>query len=148
MPATVRELADDFHDRWLATNPFGASLYGIPGYDGEVPDDSETGEAAWRAELESVLVQAQGLDEAELSEADAITLDCLVANIGQELRDLDARLIEHTVTAMPFSGPAVLLSTAARTLIPDGRAAADYLERLSRSGGPIVQPTASPTISA
>ena len=134
MPATVRELADDFHDRWLATNPFGASLYGIPGYDGEVPDDSETGEAAWRAELESVLVQAQRVDEAELSESNAITLDCLVANIGQELRDLDARLIEHTVTAMPFSGPAVLLSTAARTLIPDGRAAADYLERLSRSG--------------
>ena len=45
----------------------------------------------------------------ELSEADAITLGCLVENINAELGDLDARVIEHTVTAMPFSGPAVLL---------------------------------------
>src|ERR1700733_7168907 len=139
MAATVRDLADNFHERWLATNPFGASLYGIPGYDAEVPDDSEAGEAAWRAELESVLAQAQGVDQAELSEADAITLGCLVENVGQEVRDLDARLIEHTVTAMPFSGPAVLFAVAARTVIGDPRAAADYLERLRASGGWIDQ---------
>ena len=47
---TVRELTDSFHDRWLATHPFAASLYGIPGHEGQVPDDSEAGEAAWRGE--------------------------------------------------------------------------------------------------
>lgn len=40
---SVRELADSFHERWLARNPFAASMYGIPGYDGQVPDDSEAG---------------------------------------------------------------------------------------------------------
>jgi uncharacterized protein (DUF885 family) len=134
MPVSVRDLADTFHERWLATNPFAASIYGIPGYDDAVPDDSESGEAAWRTELESVLADARRVDQTELSEPDTITLGCLVANVGQEVRDLDARLIEHTVTAMPFSGPAVLLATAARTVIGDAQAAADYLERLRRSG--------------
>jgi uncharacterized protein (DUF885 family) len=131
---SVRELADAFQKRWLATHPFSASSYGIPGYDDQVPDDSEAGDAAWRAELQSVLADADRLDPAALSEADAITLGCLTENVAQELRDLDARLIEHTVSAMPFGGPAVLFATAARTVVGDAQAAADYLERLRRSG--------------
>lgn len=137
--ARVRGLADAFHERWLATNPFAASLYGLPGHDGRVPDDSEAGEAAWRTELESVLADARRVDQAELSEADAITLGCLVENVGQEVRDIEAALIEHTVSAMPFGGPAVFFAIAARTVIGDPQAAADYLERLSGSGGWIDQ---------
>jgi uncharacterized protein (DUF885 family) len=41
-------------------------------------------------------------------------------------------VIEYTVTAMPFSGSAVLLAVAARTVITDAKAAADHLERLRR----------------
>jgi uncharacterized protein (DUF885 family) len=141
VPASVRELSDNFHERWLATNPFAASLYGLPGHDGRVPDDSEAGDAAWRTELESVLADAGRVDQAQLSEADAITLGCLVENVGQEVRDLDAALIEHTVTAMPFGGPAVFFAIAARTVIGDPQAAADYLERLSGSGGWLDQQT-------
>ena len=37
----VRDLADRFHERWLAHNPFAASSYGIPGYDDQVPDESD-----------------------------------------------------------------------------------------------------------
>jgi uncharacterized protein (DUF885 family) len=81
-----------------------------------------------------MLIDARRVDRPRLSEADAITVGCLVENIGQDLRQLDARLIEHTVTAMPFSGPAVLFAVAARSLIADERAGADYLERLRRSG--------------
>ena len=57
------------------------------------------------------------------------------------LRGLDDGLIEHTVTAMPFSGPAVLLATAARTVLVDEQATGDYLERLRRSGQWIDQQT-------
>ena len=78
---SVRELADSFHERWLAAHPFAASMYGIPGYDGQVPDDSEAGEAAWQDELESVLADSRRTDEAQLSEADGITLGCLVLAI-------------------------------------------------------------------
>jgi uncharacterized protein (DUF885 family) len=130
----VRRLADAFHARWLAAHPFEASLLGIPDYDDRVPDDSEAGDAARRTELEPVLIEADELDGSALSEADRVTLACLRENVAQELRGLDVALIEHTVTAMPFSGPAVFLATATRTVLPDERAAADYLERL-RAGG-------------
>jgi hypothetical protein len=46
-------------------------MYGITGYDDRVSDDSEEGEAARRAELESVLVEAGGFDPSQLSDADA-----------------------------------------------------------------------------
>jgi uncharacterized protein (DUF885 family) len=131
---SVAELADAFHARSLAAHPFAASYFGIPGYDDRVPDDSEEGEAAWRAELESVLDHARRIDASQLADADAITFGCLLEHVAQELRGLDAGLIDHTVTAMPFSGPAVLLATAARTVLPDEQAAADYLERLRKSG--------------
>jgi uncharacterized protein (DUF885 family) len=137
----VRGLADTFHERWLTAHPFTATYYGIPGHDDQVPDDSEAGEAGWRGELESMLTHARRLEQPQLPEADAITLACLIENIHQELREFDAGLIEHTVTAMPFSGPAVLLATAARTVMVDAQAAADYLERLRRSGEWIDQQT-------
>jgi len=126
----VRDLSDSFHERWLLTHPFAASTYGIPGYDDRVPDASESGEAARRSELESVRAETERLDPSALSEADAVTLGCLREYIADEMRGLDVRLVEHTVTAMPFSGPAVLLATAARTVLADERAADDYLERL------------------
>jgi len=132
--ASVLGLVDTFHERWLAAHPFDASNFGLSGYDDRVPDDTEAGEAARRAELESVLADARRFEPSSLSDPNAVTLGCLVENVGQELRELDARLIEHTVTAMPFSGPAVLLATAARTVVADEQAAADYTERLRRSG--------------
>jgi uncharacterized protein (DUF885 family) len=131
---SVRALADSFHERWLAMHPFAASSLGIPGYDDRVPDDSEEGEAGWRGELEATLAAAQRLERSQLDDADAVTLGCVLEYVVQDVRDLDARLIEHTVTAMPFSGPPVLFATAARAVIADEQAAADYLERLRRGG--------------
>src|SRR5580704_4986738 len=135
----VRETADAFQRRWLQINPFAASSYGIPGYDDRVPDDSEAGEAVWRGELEAGLAEARPVDPSRLSDADGVTLGCLLENVAQELRGLDARLIEHTVTAMPFSGPAVLFATAARTVLADEHDALHYVERLRASGSWIDQ---------
>lgn len=134
MATSVRALADSFHERWLAAHPFVASMYGIMGYDDRVPDDSEEGEAARRAELESVLANLDGFDPSALPEADAVTLGCLVGSVRDELRGIDARLIEHTVSAIPIGGPSLLLGLAARTVVSDGQAAEDYLDRLRRTG--------------
>jgi uncharacterized protein (DUF885 family) len=135
MATSVRALADTFHERWLAAYPFVASMYGITGYDDRVSDDSEQGEAARRAELESVLADLDGFDPAQLSEADTVTLGC------QEIRDIDAPLIEHTVCAIPVGGPPLFLGLTARTVITDAQAADDYLERLRRSGAWLDQQT-------
>jgi uncharacterized protein (DUF885 family) len=131
----VRELADRFHVGWLTEHPFAASSYGIPGYEHLVPDDSEEGDAAWRSRLETTLAEARALEDGPLSEDDAITIACIVEEVSQELAMLDSAPLEHTVTAMPFSGPAGLLAVAARTVMLDVKAADDYLERLRRAGG-------------
>jgi uncharacterized protein (DUF885 family) len=131
---SARDLADRFHERWLEKNPLAATSYGIAGYDDLVPDISEEGEQAWRAELEEFLSEARALARTEPTLADAITLDCTQALASHERDSIDEAGPEYTVTAMPFSGPAGLLAAAARTVLVDTDAAEDYLIRLRRSG--------------
>jgi uncharacterized protein (DUF885 family) len=130
----ARDLADRFHHRWLAENPFAASMYGIPGYDDLVPDESEEGRQAWRAAVEQFLREADAIDPGPLTLAEAVTLDCTREMATQELTLIDLAQAEYTVTAMQYAGPAALLALAARTVLVDQAAAEAYLTRLRRSG--------------
>jgi len=131
---SARDLADRFHERWLHTNPFAATMYGIPGYDHLLPDDSEEGHQAWRAEAERFLQDAAAIDRAQLTPADAVTLDCTTQAAAQEVAVVDVAADEHTVTAMQYSGPASFLAVAARTVLVDQEAAEACLTRLRGSG--------------
>ncbi len=131
---TARDLADRFHQRWLEQNPFAASMYGIPGYDDLVPDESEEGGQAWRAEVEQFLRDVGTIAGEPLTPADAVTLDCTREAAVQELEQLQLAQAEHTVTAMQYSGPATFMALAARTVLVDTVAAEAYLTRLRRSG--------------
>ena len=130
----ARDLADRFHQRWLEENPFAATMYGIPGYDDRVPDESEQGAQAWRAEVAQFLREADEIAAGPLTPADAVTLDATRGAADQELAILDMAQAEYTVTAMQYAGPAVLLALAARTVLVDPAAAEAYLTRLRRSG--------------
>jgi uncharacterized protein (DUF885 family) len=130
----ARDLADRFHQRWLEENPFAATMYGIPGYDDLVPDESEQGGHAWRAEVEQFLGEADAIAREPLAPADAVTLDCTREAAVQELELLQLARAEYTVTAMQYSGPATLMALAARTVLVDTAAAEAYLTRLRRSG--------------
>jgi uncharacterized protein (DUF885 family) len=131
-PAT--DLADRFHRRWLEVNPFAATMYGIPGYDDLVPDESEEGERAWRGEVEQFLGEADAVARGELTPADAVTLDCVREAAVQELEGIDLARAEYTVTPMQYAGPATFLAVAARTVLLDPAGAEAYLTRLRRSG--------------
>src|SRR5580704_11845555 len=131
---SARDLADRFHRRWLESNPFAATSYGIPGYDDLVPDESEAGEQAWRTEVEQFLAEAGAIARDQLPPADAVTLDCTTEAATQELAIIDSARAEHTVTAMPYAGPATLMAVAARTVLVDPAAAEAYLTRLRRGG--------------
>jgi uncharacterized protein (DUF885 family) len=133
--ASARDLADRFHQRWLETNPFVATSYGIPGYDDLVPDDSAEGQRAWRAEVELFLAEADAIAAGPLTPADAVTLECTKAAATQELASIDLARAEYTVTPMQYSGPAAFLAVTARTVLLDPDAAQAYLARLRRSGG-------------
>jgi uncharacterized protein (DUF885 family) len=130
----ARDLADRFHQRWLEANPFAATMYGIPGYDDLVPDESEEGTQAWRAEVAQFLREADAIAPEPLTPADAVTRDCTREAAAQELAIIDMARAEYTVTAMQYAGPAVLLALAARTVLVDPAAAEAYLTRLRRSG--------------
>jgi uncharacterized protein (DUF885 family) len=132
---SVRELADRMHRRWLEENPFTATMYGIPGYDDLVPDESEEGQRTWRAEVGRFLGEAEAVERGQLTPADAVTLDCTIEAATQELEIIDLAPAEYTVTAMPYAGPAAFLAVAARTVLVDPAAAEAYLTRLRRSGG-------------
>ncbi len=131
----VRDLADRFHRRWLEENPFAATMYGIPGYDDLVPDESEKGQQAWRAEVERFLAEADAIAPGGLTPADAVTLDCAKEAAAQELAVIDLARDEYTVTPMQYSGPGLFLAVAARSVLVDAAAAEAYLVRLRRSGG-------------
>ncbi len=131
---SARDLADRFHRRWLEENPFAASMYGIPGYDDLMPDESEEGEQAWRSEVAQFLGEADAIDPRPLTPANAVTLDCTREMATQELTMIDMARAEYTVTAMQYAGPALLMAVAARTVLLDETAAEAYLTRLRRSG--------------
>jgi uncharacterized protein (DUF885 family) len=132
---SARDLADRFHRRWLEANPFTATSYGIPGYDDLVPDESEAGQQAWRAEVGQFLREAGAIARDQLTPADAVTLDCTTEAATQELEIIELARAEHTVTAMQYAGPATFLAVAARTVLVDPAAAEAYLTRLRRIGG-------------
>jgi uncharacterized protein (DUF885 family) len=131
---SARELADRMHRRWLEENPFAATMYGIPGYDDLVPDDSEEGRRAWRAEVGRFLEEADVIGGSELAPAECVTLDCTRQAAAAEQEAIDLAEEEYTVTAMQYSGPAAFLAVAARTVLVDSAAAEAYLSRLRRSG--------------
>jgi uncharacterized protein (DUF885 family) len=130
----ARNLADRFHERWLQANPFAATMYGIPGYDDLLPDDSAAGQQLWRAEAERFLGEAGEIEQKQLTPADAVTLDCTTQAAVQEVAGVDLAADEHTVTAMQYSGPAMFLAVAARTVLVDDAAAENYLTRVRGSG--------------
>jgi len=130
----ARDLADRFHKRWLHANPFAATMYGIPGYDDLLPDASEEGQQAWRAETGKFLEEATAIERGPLTSADAVTLDCTTEAAAAEIAGIDLAEDEYTVTAMHYTGPAVFLAVAARTVLVDAAAAEAYLTRLRRSG--------------
>jgi len=109
-------------------------MYGIPGYDDLLPDDSEEGQQAWRAEAEGFLAQADAIDRGALSPADAVTLDCARGAAAQEVTVVDLAADEYTVTAMHYGGPAAFLAVAARTVLLDQESAENFLSRVQGGG--------------
>ncbi|HEY0935483.1 MAG TPA: DUF885 domain-containing protein, partial [Trebonia sp.] len=87
-----------------------------------------------RAEAEGFLDRAARTGQEPLTPADAITLDCTTQAAAQEVAAVDLASDEYTVTAMQYSGPAMFLAVAARTVLMNPAAAEDYLARVRGSG--------------
>lgn len=139
MTDNPRALADRLHAVVFAASPFSASMLGLEGHDADVPDASVEGDEALRADVAAVLSDARAVNAEELPEADRITLGVVIDTAERMLLGIESADVDHTVTALAFSGPAVLFAVTARTLVPHAEAAADYVTRLRRSGSWIDQ---------
>ncbi len=128
-----RALADRLHDLLLAASPLAATMLGLRDYDADVPDASVEADARLRADVEAVQRDAADAATRQWGASEAITLACVADTAERTLLELDAAEVEYTVTPLPFSGPPVLLAVAARTVVTDAAAAADYLTRLRGS---------------
>ena len=130
MPDTspVRQLADEFTDRLFEAEPLEGDELGLREYAGRLGDVSAAAQAAFAEDAARIAARADDLEPA--TDADRVTLGAIRSWATRTLLDEANHSLEHTVTAMPFSGPAVLFAVAARTVLVDSQAADDYLDRL------------------
>jgi uncharacterized protein (DUF885 family) len=138
----ILALADEFTDRMHRADPFSASEFGVAEYDGQLPDVTRAGEDALVADLRGLQRRAEVLAASEPGPAGdeptaadrRLVLAVLRSKLVTTLLDVQARAIEYTVTALPLSGPPVLMAVCARQTLPTEQSGADYLSRLRGSG--------------
>jgi len=127
-PSPVRQLADRLATTILDADPFTATSLGLREYDALLPDPSLEAEQRLAEALGEIGVEAAALSADD--PADQVTLEVVRTGCANRVLALANRPTEYTVTAMPVMGPPALFAIAARTTVPDGSAAADYLTRL------------------
>jgi uncharacterized protein (DUF885 family) len=129
----ARQLGTALTDRLLEADPFLGTGLGLREYDALVPDASAAAEERLAADLAELDRRGAGLvvDEPD----DQVTLAVVRATCERYRRSIGGRSSEFTVTAMPLAGPPALFAVLARSVLPDAQAAADYLSRVSASGG-------------
>ncbi|MET0133677.1 MAG: hypothetical protein ABW215_08795, partial [Kibdelosporangium sp.] len=119
------ELADELMRLGFESDPIGASLYGIPGYEAKVGDPSAAAEQELRAKALELGRQAEAVDRAgvaakdvgakdvgakDVAAKDAVTLG-VVAQQARSMADrIDSHMPEYTITDL-FVGPAAGLLT-------------------------------------
>lgn len=133
----TRELADVLVHRLFAHDPLLASSLGRREYDASLPDLSEAAERSLRGDLAAIRAAAEQ-DAAERDEPTAderFLRNAIDATCERWTTRLDVAADTYTVSAQPIEGPPVLFATAARTVLADEQAAADYLARLRGADG-------------
>ncbi|WP_410657145.1 DUF885 domain-containing protein [Amycolatopsis sp. lyj-112] len=127
---TAAELADDLLDALAADMPLMATFDNIPGYDHELRDVSEAGDARLRERAVRAAEYA-----ARSTDPDRVTLGVVIHHAEALLARLDSRKIEFTL-ADPMSAEGTGVLAWLPQLAPSGeQAEEDYLARLEAIPG-------------
>lgn len=128
---TLARLGEEYFRLHFAADPLLASVFGVAGYDGEVPDPSREAAARQRAALARVEAELATVDPAALDQQDRISHTILARLLRDEQRTLGDGLAEVAVSAS-ISGPlAQVVSTMPAATGTDE----EYLARLEKLGG-------------
>jgi hypothetical protein len=124
----IRDLADALVHRMFSHDPFLATSMGVREYDARVPDLSPAARDSFAKAVAAVRAEAITAEPQEPQEAEERIIRAAVIAGCDRVADRNAIEAEtHTVAETPLEGPPVLFATAARTVLPDEQAAADYL---------------------
>ncbi len=115
----LADLAAEYYDWTLRTQPISASLRGIHDYDGEIGEFSRAAEDRQIAELRDFAARASGVNPAELDAQDRITRDVLLFETENAADVAETRMAElavnHTIglqAMLPVVVPQLPIETA------------------------------------
>ncbi|MGI5246734.1 DUF885 domain-containing protein [Dactylosporangium sp. CA-139066] len=124
---TLARLGDEYFRRHYAADPFAAGVFGVPGFEAEVPDPSRAAADRHRGELARITEQLRAVDPAE----DPISHAILRRLVEDGQRVLADGVMEVGVTAGGTGPLAMVIST-----VPAGTGTdAEYRARLEKVPG-------------
>jgi len=131
----LAELAEDYFQAVLDASPFEATVYGVHGWDAEVPDLSEAAEAETDRRLATLERRLAAVDTARLAGQDTITAAMLARGLADRRAELAARWPELTVSAASRGIQTEVLGLVPKVTLATPEQAADYLERCAKLAG-------------
>ncbi|MEO3869464.1 DUF885 domain-containing protein [Nonomuraea sp. B12E4] len=130
--AELARLSEEFFQVKHAADPFSATLLGVSGFDGLVPDPGREGSAAVAAELSGIERRLAAIDPAGLNPADQVNHAVLGRLAWATRSDLEHGLWETGASADGYSAPqAMMFMSVPAASVTDAAAADRYLKRLS-----------------
>jgi len=133
--ARLAALGDEYFRARNEADPFGATVFGVAGYDGEVPDPSRAGAERAAARLSDIAGELATLDPGTLDERDWVSHSWLTQVIADEQDVLRGGLDEVAVSASIAGVVPLLVGTVPTASVGSPAAADVYLSRLGRLGG-------------
>jgi uncharacterized protein (DUF885 family) len=133
--ASLAELAEDYFKAILDFSPFEATVYGVHGWDAEVPDLSEAAEAEADRRLAALQRRLAAVDTARLAGQDRITAAMLARGLTDRRAELAARWPELTVSATSSGIQTAVLGLVPKVTLDTPAQAGDYLERCAKLAG-------------
>jgi uncharacterized protein (DUF885 family) len=132
---TLDELAERYFQVTMDAAPFDATMFGVPGWDAEVPDLSEAAEAETDGRLADLQRRLAAIDAGRLGPRDRITLAMLERGLADHRAELAARWPEVTVSATGSGIQTAVLGLVPKVTMATADHAADYLERCAKLAG-------------
>jgi uncharacterized protein (DUF885 family) len=132
---TLDELAERYFQVTMDAAPFDATMFGVPGWDAEVPDLSEAAEAETDGRLADLQRRLAAIDAGRLVPQDRITLAMLERGLADHRAELAARWPEVTVSATGSGIQTAVLGLVPKVSLATADQAADYLERCAKLAG-------------
>jgi uncharacterized protein (DUF885 family) len=131
----VADLAERYFQVTMDASPFDATTYGVRGWDAEVPDLSEAGEAETDRRLADLERRLAGIDAARLGAEDRVSLAMLGRGLADRRAELAARWPELTVSATMSGIQTAVLGLVPKVTLATPAQAADYAERCVKLAG-------------